>query len=143
MNSVLPSTTKFLFVKEKAERKSPCRHGRFSIFAAPLIIAFLRELDRKNSGLRHTAEGKAMLASITEIDLPPCIGLFLSAFSIYALVPETTRAYQLFYHCVARANKQYITRSVERSDSEMNVSTYVDQNHAPSLTCVRFESCNG
>ena len=32
-------------------------------------------------------------------------------------------------------------RSVECSDSEMNMSAYADQNHAPSLTCVRLESC--
>ena len=25
------------------------------------------------------------------------------------------------------------------SDSEMNMSAYADQNHAPSLTCVRLE----
>ena len=30
-------------------------------------------------------------------------------------------------------------RSVECSDSEKNMSAYADQNHAPSLTCVRLE----
>ena len=29
--------------------------------------------------------------------------------------------------------------SVECSDSEKNMSAYADQNHAPSLTCVRLE----
>ena len=30
-------------------------------------------------------------------------------------------------------------RSVECSDSEKNMSAYADQNHAPSLTCVRLD----
>ncbi|RHV65056.1 hypothetical protein DXB15_14810 [Roseburia sp. OM02-15] len=30
-------------------------------------------------------------------------------------------------------------RSVECSDSEKNMSAFADQNHAPSLTCVRLE----
>ncbi len=30
-------------------------------------------------------------------------------------------------------------RSVERSDSEKKMSACTDQNHAPSLTCVRLE----
>ena len=31
------------------------------------------------------------------------------------------------------------TKCVECSDSEKNMSAYADQNHAPSLTCVRLE----
>ena len=48
--------------------------------------------------------------------------------------------------CSARAHIAWETmilhrpkRSVECSDSEKNMSAFADQNHAPSLTCVRLE----
>ena len=51
--------------------------------------------------------------------------------------------------CSARAHIAWETmilhrpkRSVECSDSEKNMSAFADQNHAPSLTCVRLESKN-
>lgn len=53
-------------------KKRYYRHGQFSICAAPPIFASFRELARKNSVLRHTHGGEAMLASMTKIALPSC-----------------------------------------------------------------------
>jgi len=48
---------------------------------------------------------------------------------------RSARAHIVWETMVLRRPK----RSVECSDSEKNMSAFADQNHAPSLTCVRLE----
>ena len=102
---------------EKVGLKNPCRHGRFSICAAPLIFASSRELPscKTSRMLRHTPGGEAMLAPMTEIDLPPCIGFLVPAFShlhrgtVRLRVPECLRT-------LCRTRKIYIDKNDELPD---------------------------
>ncbi len=48
---------------------------------------------------------------------------------------RSARAHIVWETMVLRRPK----RSVECSDSEKNMSAFADQNHAPSLTCVRLK----
>ena len=58
-------------------KKLQCRHDRFPIFAAPPISDRSRELTNSKKRLlaQTHSRGRAMLAPITEIRLPPCLGV--------------------------------------------------------------------
>ena len=62
--------------------------------------AYLRPLPRTHQQQKQLlaqthSRGRAMLAPITKIRLPPCLGVLLPAFFIYAVAPRDTHAYKL------------------------------------------------
>ena len=79
-----------------------------------------------------------MLASITKIDLPPCIGLFLPAFSIYALDVAGTHACQLLYHCDACAKYSKSKNVFIRNRNDGNGESFLKKRLSERLIFTRF-----
>ena len=73
-------------VKNKLKQKVQCRHGQFSVTAAPLISARSRELAHKNSSLRHTLADGLALQSRRKLPYRLTLDFLLSALFIYTMV---------------------------------------------------------
>ena len=60
-------------------------------------------------------------------------------FSVGVQSPTEINVLMRGAHCLGDNGFAPTERSVECSDSEKKMSACADQNHAPSLTCVRLE----